>query len=83
MSAWIRRIDDDEAEADLAAAYRRMADPAEGRVDEILKIHSLHPAGLEAHYALYRAVMRGTRGLPKVDRELIALTVSQINACHY
>jgi alkylhydroperoxidase family enzyme len=83
MSAWIRHIDDDEAEGELAGTYRRLVDPADGRLDEVLKVHSLHLAGLEAHYALYRAAMTGTRGLPKVDRELIALTVSQINACHY
>lgn len=83
MAAWIRRIDDDEADGELAEAYRRMVDPVEGQVDEVLKIHSLNLPGLKAHYALYRAAMRGSRGLPKVDRELIALTVSQLNACHY
>ena len=31
----------------------------------------------------YAAVMRGTATLPKVDRELIALVVSDLNGCHY
>ena len=48
-----------------------------------MAIHGLHPAGLRAHFELYRAVMAGTRGLRKVDREMIALVVSQANACHY
>lgn len=48
-----------------------------------MRIHSLHPAGLEAHFALYRAVMLGTPSLRKVDREMIALVVSATNGCHY
>jgi alkylhydroperoxidase family enzyme len=68
---------------ELAALYRRARDPESGRVDHILAVHSLHPAGLAAHLDLYRAVMRGTRGLPAVDRELIALVVSRLNGCHY
>ncbi len=48
-----------------------------------MQVHSLHPAGLRAHFELYRAVMRGTPTLPAVDRELIALVVSQRNGCHY
>ncbi len=34
-------------------------------------------------FELYTAAMSGTRGLRKVDRELIALVVSGINECHY
>ncbi len=49
----------------------------------LLRAHSLHPAGLAAHWALYRAVMRGTKSLPKADREMIALVVSARNGCHY
>ena len=48
-----------------------------------IKVHALHPDGLRAHVLLYETVMRGTPSLPKVDRELLALRVSQINQCHY
>lgn len=84
--AWIRTHDEDEAArsgSPLADLYARGADPASGRVDNILKIHSLHPAGLAAHLAVYRAAMAGTPGLAQVDRELIALVVSGLNGCHY
>ncbi len=81
--AWIDTLDESEAGEALARLYATAADPATGRVDNILKIHSLHPAGLDAHLALYRALMRGTDGLPKVDREMIALVVSAENGCHY
>ena len=81
--AFIRTIDEAEAKGELQALYRRGGDQASGQVDNILKIHSLHPAGLAAHLELYTAAMRGTASLRKVDRELIAFVVSQINDCHY
>ena len=48
-----------------------------------MQIHSLNPRALAAHDALYRSAMRGTGTLRKVERELIAFTVSQLNDCHY
>jgi len=81
--AWIRTIDDSSADERLSSAYRGTKDPETGNVDNILRAHSLHPEGLEGHVALYRAVMRGTPGLPEVDREMLALVVSGINRCHY
>ncbi len=62
---------------------RAMLDPESGRVDNVLKLHALHPSGLRAHFELYRAVMRSTPSLPKLERELIALVVSRLNGCHY
>ncbi len=81
--AWIRTIDETDADGQLAEHYGRMVDPSTGRVDNVLKIHSLHTAGLAAHFALYRAVMKGTKVLPRVDREMIAVVVSRLNGCHY
>lgn len=88
--AWIRILGpDDPGKADggtdpvLEDLRAQSVDPASGEVDEILAVHSLHPEGWKAHLALYRAAMRGTRGLPRVDRELIALFVSRENGCHY
>lgn len=80
---WIKKIDDHHADGELARLYKRMVDPRYGRVDNIMQVHSLHPEGLRAHHELYRAVMRGSSTLPKVDREMIALVVSVINNCRY
>ncbi len=60
-----------------------MVDPDTGELDNMLRVHSLHPAGLAAHWQLYRAVMRPTSTLRKAEREMIALVVSKINECHY
>ena len=81
--AWIRTLPPEEADGDLAALYEQGRDPHSGQVDNILRAHSLHPGGLRAHLAVYRAAMAGTAGLRKRDRELIALRVSQLNGCHY
>ncbi|MDF1800046.1 MAG: carboxymuconolactone decarboxylase family protein [Planctomycetota bacterium] len=81
--AWINTIPLGEAEGHLAQLYAAALDPSTGALDHIMAIHSLHPAGLEAHLMLYTAVMRGTPSLRKVDRELVALAVSTANECHY
>ena len=81
--AWIETIREDRWDGDLAALYERVADQAAGRVDNIMQVHSLNPRALAAHDALYRSAMAGTASLRKVDRELIALTVSRLNDCHY
>lgn len=81
--AWIRTVEPAAADEALRDLYAGVTDPATGRLDNIMRVHSLHPEGLRAHEAVYRAAMRGTAELRKVDRELIALVVSGINGCHY
>lgn len=81
--AWIRTIPPREATGDVAAAYEPFFDPESGYMDNIIKVHGLHPAGLQAHWKLYAAVMEGTDSLPRVEREMVAIVVSGINACHY
>lgn len=80
--AWIRTIDESEAEGELAELYERYRDPA-GGVDNVLKIHSLSPASMKAHFDLYRLLMRGPSDLGRAQREMIAVVVSAINQCHY
>ena len=81
--AWIQTISPDNWENDLASLKPSVADPDTGDVDHIMQIHSLNAAGMAAHDAVYRSAMRGTASLRKVDRELIAFVVSQVNDCHY
>ena len=81
--SWIETVGEDAARGRLADHYAEMVDPESGRVDNVLKAHSLDPDGLAAHWTVYRASMRGTKGLRKVDRELIAVVVSTRNDCRY
>jgi alkylhydroperoxidase family enzyme len=81
--AWIETEGGAAPDDELRALYDRVRDPVSGAVDHIMSVHSRHPAGLAAHFELYRAVMRGTKTLPKAEREMIALVVSGLNGCHY
>ena len=80
--AWIKVIPEGAAEGYLAELYERYQEP-HGGVDNVLKIHSLRPRSMEAHYELYKLLMASTRELRKVKREMIAVVVSAINQCHY
>ncbi len=81
--AWIDTIREDEWEGDLADLYGAVVDRAHDRVDNVIQVHSLDSRGLAAHQAVYASAMAGTATLRKVERELIAIVVSQINDCHY
>ena len=80
--AWIKVINEREAEGKLKETYERFTAPW-GGVDNILKIHSLNPQTLDGHYEFYKSVMTGSRDLPKAKREMIATTVSALNHCVY
>jgi len=81
--AWIEMIPEEKAEGELREWYDRTRDPEFGRVDNILRIHSLNPTSLRDHYELYRHVMYGRSGLTRVEREMVAIVVSAANRCHY
>jgi len=81
--AWIETIEPEDADETLRVLYAVVADPESGELDNIMKIHGRHPAGLRAHFDLYRAVMAGTPTFRKVDREMVALVVSRTNGCRY
>lgn len=80
--AWIDTIDESDAEGRLRRLYERMTEPW-GGVDNILKVHSLNPASLAAHWELYKTVMRGRSPLSRAQREMIGVVVSAENRCHY
>ena len=80
--AWIETIDEESAEGRLAELYGKMLEPW-GGVDNIMKIHSLHPASLRRHFDLYKTLMRGASPLSRVQREMIGVVVSTANRCHY
>ena len=81
--SWIGEIDVSSWPAELDGIRQQVVDPKNGKVDNILNVHSLDPGSLKAHLDLYIQAMRGTSTLPKVDREMIALVVSKLNGCHY
>jgi alkylhydroperoxidase family enzyme len=80
--AYIRLIDEDEAQGLLAVEYAAARERA-GKVFNILKSMSLRPAVLQASIALYREIMFGESGLSRQERELLATVASAEQSCHY
>lgn len=71
--AWIPYVDIDEI-------------PEEDRVpdgDNILRIHGVHSRTIRLHYDLYLELMYGRSPLSRIQREMIAVRVSALNACRY
>lgn len=88
--AWIQEIEPDTVQTEspkspLARLYRACLDPETGRLDNILKVHSLRPDTLDAHLRLWVATCRPKHalGLGRRERELIGIAVSAHNHCHY
>jgi uncharacterized peroxidase-related enzyme len=80
--AHLRLIDVDEATGRLKDEYDAAIGRA-GKVFNIVKSMSLRPAVLHRSMELYKAVMLGTSGLSRQERELLAVVVSRQNDCHY
>lgn len=51
--------------------------------DHIIRIHGVHGRVMKQHYDLYIELMHKPGPLSRVQRELIAVTVSAANRCHY
>ncbi len=81
MKAWIDHVPPERATGLLNDLYRRST--TEGKVEHVLQIHSLVPRALESLLVFYKRVMHGENDLPYVEREIIAVTVSVLNRCHY
>lgn len=80
---WIDAPHEDAWEGDLEALKKAVIDPTHQRVDWIMRIHALDAGSMDAHNVLYRQSMKSTKTLRKVEREMIAVVVSQANDCHY
>ncbi len=83
MSAWIRMIGDEEADAELRATLE-MARTPHGTVDNVMRVHSLRPRTMEGHVVLYRAALHDDANtLPAWLQETISSYVSILNRCSY
>ena len=80
--AWIRMLEREEADGELGVLYDKLAPKGEP-LDNVLKIHTLHPRSLSDHYELYKTLMHRPGPLSRRERELVAVAVSSANQCHY
>ncbi len=75
-------IDEEKATGKLKEAYESIA--GKGRkMAHILKVQSLNPEAMKAHYKFYRSIIFGKSDLTRAQREMIATVVSAENGCFY
>ena len=78
---WIAPLDLNAAtQAQLIALKVTPSNRAVGAYSLVL---AHDPEALEARSPLYNAIMFGSRGLPRAERELAAVAASRINGCAY
>lgn len=82
-TAWIETVAEEDAAGDVLAAYQISGDRKTGKVDHIMKIHSLHPQTMLDHQQLYVTLMYGRGPLSRPQREMIGTVVSALNHCVY
>ena len=75
-------IDPDDATGLVAEEYAAAVERA-GKIFNIVRSMSLSPESLRASMGLYKAIMFGPSELSRVERELLAVVVSNANDCHY
>ena len=80
--AWIKIIDVDEADGQLARLYKA-AKARAGKVFNIVRLQSQNPPVLQAGVALYTNVMHRESPLTRARREMLGTVVSRANDCHY
>ena len=49
----------------------------------IIRVSAINPRAMEGHMILYRNIHKGPSPVTRLQREMIAVTVSGINGCHY
>lgn len=80
--ARIETIAPEHASGELAQVYTDI-ERTRGKIAEVHKIQSLHPASLRDHMSLYMSVMFSRSPLSRAEREMMAVVVSAGNRCAY
>ena len=81
--AWIDTIPPEKADGLLKRLYDAAIKRA-GRVYNVIRIQSPRPKILRCSTQLYIEVMHSRESsLSRAQREMIAMTVSRLNECHY
>ena len=80
--AYIDTIEIEDAEGIVKQEYDK-GNRRAGRVFNILKIMSRSPLALKESMRMYLAIMYGESELSRVQREMLATVVSQVNHCYY
>nr|WP_189051486.1 peroxidase-related enzyme [Aliidongia dinghuensis] len=71
-----------ELDDDLQAIYTKCVEKL-GFVPNVYHAYSLRPAKLRNFINMYNELMLAPSGLSKLEREMVAVTVSSANRCYY
>ena len=83
MSAWIKMIQDNEADTNLKKILSLATTP-HGTIDNVMRVHSLRPSTMKGHMVLYKSVLHDeSNTIPEWFQETISSYVSIINKCSY
>ena len=82
--ASVRLIPEDEATGKVKALYDEIkADLGTDFVPNLYKAMAANPEYLEANRRKEKAIMSESTRLAPLTKEIIAVAVSAVNACHY
>ena len=81
--SWIDIIPYEDAKGKLKEYYDRMIGPS-GKIDNIMRVHSIRPHTLHAHMVLYKNVLHHSENKISKDMlETLGTYVSHLNRCYY
>jgi len=81
--AWITLVTYEQSEGYLRTLYDRVAGPG-GKIDNVMRAHSLRPHTMEGHSALYKSVLHHTGNtMPVWFLEALGIYTSMSNRCDY
>lgn len=78
----INEVEPEQAKGQLKEIYDTLI-AKRGKVSEVLKVQSLHPASILSHLNLYMDIMFAKTELSRAEKEMIAVVVSVANGCIY
>lgn len=78
----LKPADEDGLDDDLKAYFAKCMEKL-GMVPNVLRAYALRPEKLRSFSLMYNELMLGESGLSKLEREMIAVTVSAANRCYY
>ncbi len=83
MSAWIKMIQDSDADPELKEILDQARTP-HGTVDNVMRAHSLRPNTMKGHMALYKSCLHDdSNTISQWFQETISSYVSILNNCEY
>ena len=80
---WLREPGpESELPPEIQAIYAKGRE-AMGFLPNVQRLYAFRPSRFLTWWAHYQDIMRGQSGLSRVEREMIAVVVSNQNDCHY